>query len=140
MFTLTFVDHEYDTSITSWDIWNDDRILMIDLLLFELASRLNSQNTYETEIHNEMWHINLYFQFVFPIAIIEGTTPRKWSFWHYIISLHDYWLQSTWNSLVYNSWGEMERCEKRAFQFLKMQKKKISWKIKNLRNGLFIHN
>ena len=60
MFTLTLVDLEYETSISVWDIWNDDRTLMIDLLLFQLTTRLNSQNIYETLIHNEIWPINLY--------------------------------------------------------------------------------
>ena len=27
---------------------------------FQLATRLNSENTYETAFHNEIWHINLY--------------------------------------------------------------------------------
>jgi len=52
LFTLTFVDLEYETSISSWDISNDDRTLMIDLHLSQFAKRLNSQNTYETDIHN----------------------------------------------------------------------------------------
>jgi len=55
MFTLTIVDLEYETSISSWCIWNDDRTLMIDLILFQLSKRLNSQKTYETEIHNKIW-------------------------------------------------------------------------------------
>jgi len=55
MFTLTIVELDYETSISSWDIWNDDRTLMIYLLLFQLAIRLNSKNTYETEIHKEIW-------------------------------------------------------------------------------------
>ena len=49
MFTLTFVDLEYDTSFSIWDIWNHDRTLMLDLLLFQLATRLNSYNKYETD-------------------------------------------------------------------------------------------
>ena len=67
---------------------------------------------------------------VFPIGIIEFTTPRKWSFWHFIGTLNDYWPPSAWNVLVDNSWGEKEGFEKRAFQLLKMRKKKISWNIK----------
>ena len=64
---------------------------------------------------------------VFPIGIIEVSTSRKYFFWLYFSSLYDYWLPSTWNSLVHNtSWGEMERCEEGAFQLLKMRKKKIS--------------
>ena len=59
---------------------------------------------------------------VFPIGIIEYSTSRKCCFWLYFSSLHDYWPTRTWNSLVHSSWGEMERCEKRAFQLLKMRK------------------
>jgi len=73
MFTLTYVYVEYKTRISSWDIWNGDRSLMIGLLLFQLATRLNSQNTYETVIHNEIWHINLYMTI--------GTS--KWHNWSY---------------------------------------------------------
>jgi hypothetical protein len=41
-------------------IWIDDRTKMIILPSFQLATRLNSQNTYENIFHNEIWHINLY--------------------------------------------------------------------------------
>ena len=67
---------------------------------------------------------------VFPIGIIEFSTSRKYCFWLYFSSYHDYWPRSTCKSLVHTSWGEMERCEKRAFQLLEMRKKKISSKIK----------
>jgi len=40
--------------------WNDDRTIMIVLASFQLATRLNSQNTNESEFINELWHINLY--------------------------------------------------------------------------------
>jgi hypothetical protein len=33
----------------------------------------------------------------------------------YFSSLNDYWHQSTCNCLVHTSWGELERCEERAF-------------------------
>ena len=39
-------------------------------------------------------------------------------------------LNSTLISLVHNTLGEMEWCEKRAFQLLKMRKMKVSWNIK----------
>jgi hypothetical protein len=51
-------------------------------------------------------------------------------FLNYFSSFHDYWPPITWKSLVHTSCGEMERCEKRVFQLLKMWKKKISWNIK----------
>jgi hypothetical protein len=68
--------------------------------------------------------------FVFPIGIIEDSTSRKCCFWIYFRSLHDYWPPNTWNSLVHTSLGEIERCEKRAFQLLKMRKKKLRLNIK----------
>ena len=67
---------------------------------------------------------------VFPIGIIEISTSSK-RFLNYFSSLHHYWPPSSWKSLVHTSWGEMERCEKRAFQLLKMRKNKITWNIKN---------
>ena len=66
---------------------------------------------------------------VISIGIIEVSKIRKWRFWLYFNSLHDYWLPITWNNLEHTSWGEMERCEERAFHLLKMRKKKISWNL-----------
>jgi hypothetical protein len=54
MFSLTYVELEYETSISCGDISKDDRTLMVDLLLFLLATQLNPQNTHENEIHNEI--------------------------------------------------------------------------------------
>ena len=73
IFTLTYVDLEYETNISSWNIWNDDRTLPIDLLIFQLATSLYSQNTYETEIHNEICHINLYMN-------IDISNWHNWSY------------------------------------------------------------
>ena len=67
---------------------------------------------------------------VFGIGLIEFSTSRKCCFWLYFHSLHDFWPPSTWNALEHTSLDEMERCEKRAFQLLKMRKKKIIWNIK----------
>ena len=59
-------------------IGNDDHTEMIVLPLFQLATRLNSQNKNETEFINEIWHFNLYvWILVFPIGIIEIYTSRK---------------------------------------------------------------
>ena len=66
----------------------------------------------------------------FPIAIIQVSTQRKWSFLLYFSSFHDYWPPTTLISLVHNSLGEMEWCEKRAIQHLKIRKMKVSWNIK----------
>ena len=70
--------------------------------------------------------------FVYPFGIIEVSTSRKCCFWLYFISVYDYWPPSKWNSLVHTSWGEMEKCEERASQLLKMGKKKIRWNIKTM--------
>ena len=40
-------------------IWNDDRTKIIVLPSFQLGTRLRSQNRNETELINELWHINL---------------------------------------------------------------------------------
>ena len=63
---------------------------------------------------------------VFPIGIIEVWTSRKCCFWHYFSSLKDYWAPSTWNSLVYTSWGEMERYEEGVFSSSKCEKRKLA--------------
>jgi hypothetical protein len=110
-------------------VWNDDHTKKIVLPSFKFATRLNSQNTNETEFINELCHINFLCILVFPIGIIEVSTSRNFCFWLYLSALHDYWLPSTWNSLVHTSLGEMEWCEKRAFQLLKMRKQ-ISWNAK----------
>ena len=60
MFTLTFVDLEYETSISILWIWNDDRTKIIVLPSFQLVTRINSQNRNETVFINVLWHIILY--------------------------------------------------------------------------------
>jgi len=75
---------------------------------------------------------------VYPIGIIEVSISRKCCFWLYFIFLHDYWPPSTWNTLVHTSWCEMERCEKRAFQLLKLGKNNQLKHKNQLRNRLFI--
>jgi len=129
---------EYDTSISSCDFWNDDRAKTIVLTLFQLATRWNSQKPMKLRfiITPGLW-IFIWILF-FPIGIIEVSTQQKWIFWLYFNSFHDYWPPSTWNPLVHTSRGEMERCDQRAFQLLKMRKKKISWNKNQVRNGYFI--
>ena len=97
---------------------------------FQVATRLNSQNRNEKSLLMKIDRLICIWILVFPLSIFEVSTPRKWSFYIYFSSLHDYWAPSTWNSLVHTSWGEMERCEKRAFQLLKMRKNKFIWNIK----------
>ena len=54
--------------------WNDDRPNMIVLPSFQIATRLNSQNRCETDIINELWHINLYMN-------IGISSWHNWSFY-----------------------------------------------------------
>jgi hypothetical protein len=57
-------------------IWNNDRTKMIVLPSFQLAKRLNSQNTNGTEFINELWHINLFMN----IGI------SNWHYWSFDLS------------------------------------------------------
>ena len=110
-------------------IWNDDRTKIIVSPSFQLVTRINSRTEMKLSLliyYDTLFCIRI---MVFPIGIIENSTPRIWSFLHHFSSLHDIWPPSTLNSLVYTSWGEMGRCVKRSFQLLKMRKKKISWNI-----------
>jgi hypothetical protein len=54
MFILTLVDLDNETSVSILEFGNDDRIKMIVLASFHFATRLNSQNTNETEFINEL--------------------------------------------------------------------------------------
>jgi hypothetical protein len=54
-------------------IWNDDRTKIMVLPSFQIATRLNSQNRCETDIINELWHINLYMN-------IGISSWHNWSF------------------------------------------------------------
>ena len=78
---------------------------------------------------NEKSHINSLLNIVISNRNNCSFVSAIMSFLLYC-SLHDYWPPSTWNSLVHTSWGEMERCEQRAFQLFKMRKKEIIWKMK----------
>ena len=75
---------------------------------------------------------------VYPIGIIEISTARKWGFWLYFSSLHNYWPPTTWNTLVHTSWAERENCEKQSYQLLIMRKKNQPKHKNQVRNGHFI--
>ena len=111
-------------------IWEDERSKIIFLPSFQLVTRLNSQNRNETSSLMNSDTLICIRLLAFPIGIIQVSTPRKWSFLLYFSSLHDYWHQTTLISLVHNSLGKMEWCEKRAFQLLKKRIMKVSWNIK----------
>ena len=66
-------------------IWNDDRTKIIVLPSFQQATRLNSQKRYETEVINQLWHINLYMNIGNSNCIIEVSIARNEGF--YFISV-----------------------------------------------------
>ena len=88
-------------------IRNDESTKIIFLSSFQLVTRLNSQNRNERGplMHSDtlicIWIL------VFPIGIIQVSTPPKWIFVLYFRSIHDYWPRSTLISLRHNSLGEM---------------------------------
>jgi len=74
---LTYVYIEYEDSISSWNIWNDDGTKMIVLHLFELAILRNSQNPNETEIYNELNTLICKWIPVFSIANLKYRTHKN---------------------------------------------------------------
>ena len=119
-------------------IWEDERSKIIFLPSFQLVTRLNSLNRNETCLLMHAETLICIWILAIPIGIIQVSTPWKWSFLLSFSSLHDYWPPTTLISFVHNSLGEMEWCEKRAFQLLKMRKIKVSWNKNEVRNRLFI--
>ena len=107
-------------------IWNYYRTKMIVLPSFQFATRLNSQNRNENEIINELWNIDFYMNIGISNWNNGSFDPTKMNSLIYFSSLHDYGTPSNWNSLVHTSWGETERCEKRAFQLQKCEKPKLA--------------
>ena len=120
-------------------IWEDERSKIIFLPSFQLVTRLNSQNRSEISLLLNSDTLNCIWILAFPIGIIQVSTPRKWIFLLYFSFLHDYWPPTTLISLAHILLGEMEWCEKRAFQLLKITKIESQLKHKNqVRNRLFI--
>jgi len=78
MFTLTFFDLEYDTSISSWDIWNHDRNLMIDLLYFSSLHGYIHRTQMKLIFIMKSGTLICTWILVYPIGIIEDMIPRKW--------------------------------------------------------------
>ena len=68
----------------------------------------------------------------------SSSDSTKMKFLLYFNSLHDYWPPTTLISLVHYKLCEMEWCEKRAFQLLKMRKMKVSWNKNQVRNKLLL--
>ena len=96
---------------------------------FQLLTRLNSQNRNETSLLMNSDTLICIWILAFPIGIILVSTPQKWSFtlFQFLTRLLT---STTLISLVHNSLGETEWCEKSASQLLKMRKKKGTWNIK----------
>ena len=91
-------------------IWENERPKLIFLTSFQLVTRLNSQNRNEKSLLMNSDTLICIWILAFPIGINQVSTPRKWSFLLYFISLHEYWPQTTFISLVHNSLGEMKWC------------------------------
>ena len=108
----------------------DECFKIIFLPSFRLVTRLNSQNRNEASLLMNSDTFICIWTLAFPIGIFQVSTPRKWSFLLNFSSLHDYWPPTSLISLVHISLGEMEWCEKCAYQLLKMRKMKVSWNIK----------
>ena len=119
-------------------IREDERSKIIFLHSFQLVTRLNSQNRIETSLLNKSDTLNCIWILAFPIGLILVSIPQNWSFLLYFSSLHDYWPPTTLISLVHISSGEMEWCEKRAFQLLKTQKMSQLKHKNQVRNRLFL--
>jgi len=67
---------DYETSNSSRHIWNNVRTKKILLSLFQLATPLNSQNPYDTNIHYEHSYINLFMHSNWHFWSIEYTKLR----------------------------------------------------------------
>ena len=129
MITLTLVDLEMKAvflfgNLRRWTFKNNI------FASFQLVTRLNSQKRNETILLMNSNTLICIWILAFPIGIIQVSTTRKWSFLLYFSSFHDYWTPTTLISLVHNSLGEMEWCEKHAFQLLKMRKMNVICNIK----------
>ena len=119
-------------------IWEVENSKIIFLPSFQGVTRLNTQNRKESSFLMNSGTLIFIWILAFPIGIIQVSTPRKWSFLLYFSSFHDYWPPTTLISLVHNSLGEMDWCEKRAIQLLKMRKKSQPKHKNQVRNTLFI--
>ena len=73
--------------------WEVERSKIIFLPSFQLVTLLNSQNRNETSLLMNSDTLICIWILAFPIGIFQVSTPRKWSFFLYFSSLHDYWTQ-----------------------------------------------
>ena len=130
MFTLIFVVLENETSIS---IWEFEKMNDLNNIFAFFSARYTIKFTEQkwNKFINELWHINFYTNISISSWHNSSFDSTKMKFFLYFSSLHDYWPPTTLISLVHNSLAEMEWCEKRAFQLLKMRKMKVSRTIKN---------
>ena len=121
MFTLTFVDLENETSISNWGF---EKMNVLNNIFAFFSARYTIKFTERkwNNFINELWNINLYMNIRISNWHNSSFDYTKMNFLLYFSSLHDYWPPTTLIPLVHNSLGEMEWCEKRAFQLLKMRK------------------
>ena len=105
IFTLTFVDLEYETSISI----SEFQLIIVLKLYFCL---------HYSSLHNKIHRTHMkmcllmnsgtlicIWNLVFPIGIIEICLHVNAFFWFYFSSLYDYRHTTTWKCLVNTSWG-----------------------------------
>ena len=109
-------------------IWEDERSKII-FLLFSARYTIKFTEQKWNNYINELWHIKFYMDISISNWNNSSFDSTKMNTLLNFSSLHDYWPTTTLISLVHNSIGKMEWCEKRAFQFLKMGKIKVCWNI-----------
>ena len=129
MFTLTFVDLENETRISTWEF---EKMNVQNNIFAFFSARYTIKFTEQEWNHfiNEPWHTNLYMNIINSNWHNSRFVSTKMKFLLYFCSLHDYWPPTTLIPLVHNSLGELEWCEIRAFKILKMRKMNVSWNIK----------
>ena len=74
MFTLTFVDLENETSISTWGF---EKMNVLKKFFFLLVKLLNSQKRNETSLLMNSDTLIFIRILAFPIGIIQVSTPRK---------------------------------------------------------------
>ena len=119
-----------------WNLkWRSYRTIVLPS--FYLATRLNSQNTNETEFINDHCHINLFMNIGVTIGIIEVSTSRNFFFtlFHFLTRLFTSKHLKRFSTYLV---GRMERCDKNVlFSSSKFEKKnQLEHKIQ-VRNRLF---
>ena len=129
MFTLTYVDLENETSISIWEFEKMNVLKQYFCLLFSSLHNYIHRTEMKYFI-NVLWHINLYMNISISNWHNSIFGSPKMMFFTLFQFLSRLLTSNHLISLVHNSLGEMEWCEKRAFLLLKMWKMKVSRNIK----------